>query len=169
MSQIVVIGGGNGGDAVLTLTGDSGGAVSPDSGGNINIVGGTNITVAGTPLTNTLTVNATASGMAWSTIGASGTLAVNHGYICTGGAALSFALPATSAVGDMIAITLDGSTSWTITQGVGQQIRIGTLESTSGVGGFIVSTDQGDTVTMVCSVADTRWNVISAFGNIGVT
>lgn len=45
-----------GGD-VETLTGDTGGAVGPDGAFNINIVGGTGISVAGTPGTNTLTIN----------------------------------------------------------------------------------------------------------------
>lgn len=42
--------------AILTLTGDSGGAVSPDGGGNINVVGGTGITTTGSPGTNTITI-----------------------------------------------------------------------------------------------------------------
>lgn len=44
---------------VITLTGNSGGAVGPDGGGNINVVGdGTTVTVAGNPGTNTLTISA---------------------------------------------------------------------------------------------------------------
>lgn len=43
--------------AVLTLTGNSGGPVSPDGGGNINVVGGSNINTVGT--LNTLTINVT--------------------------------------------------------------------------------------------------------------
>lgn len=167
MSQIVVLSGGGGGSgSVVTLTGNSGGAVSPDGGGNINVVGGSNVTVVGTPLTNTLTINAT--GMTWQTIGASGALVSNNGYFCTAGAALSFSLPATSAVGDTIGLSLDGSTSWTVTQGVGQRIRFGDLQTTSGAGGSLASTAQGDTITIVCSVANTKWNVVSSIGNITI-
>jgi hypothetical protein len=104
----------------------------------------------------------------WQTVGLSGALAVNNGYICTAGAALSFSLPATSSIGSMISLTLDGSTSWTITQGAGQSIRIGALETTPGVGGSLASAAQGDSVTMVCSVADTRWVVVSEIGTISV-
>lgn len=44
---------------VLTLTGNSGGAVGPDGLGNINVVGdGTTVTVAGNPGTDTLTISA---------------------------------------------------------------------------------------------------------------
>ena len=104
----------------------------------------------------------------WQVIGASGPLAVNNGYVCTSGAALSFSLPATSAVGEMISLSLDGSTSWTITQGAGQSIRIGASATTPGVGGSLASAAQGDTVTMVCSIADTRWVVVSEIGTITV-
>lgn len=45
---------------VSTLTGDSGGPVSPDGAGNINIVGGTGVTVVDNPGTHTLTINTSA-------------------------------------------------------------------------------------------------------------
>src|ERR1700678_660514 len=101
----------------------------------------------------------------WSLISASQTLATNNGYICGGGATLSLALPATSAVGDLISITLDGSTGFTVTQGASQQIRLGNTQTTAGVGGSISSTAQGDTLNMVCSIADLKWNVLSSIGN----
>lgn len=107
-------------------------------------------------------------GVNWQTVGASQALVANNGYICTSGAALSFSLPAVSALGSTISITLDGSTSWTITQAAGQQIRFGSSQTTLGAGGSLASTAQGDTITMVCSVANTRWNVISSIGNITV-
>jgi len=43
-----------GSTSMETLTGDSGGAVSPDGAGNINLVGGTNVTITGTPGSNQL-------------------------------------------------------------------------------------------------------------------
>lgn len=112
------------------------------------------------------TINlSTIKGLTWHTISAGQTLAVNNGYICTGGATLSLALPATSALGDTIEITLDGSTGFTITQAAGQQIRAGTATTTAGVGGSISSTQQGDTVRLVCKTANLSWNVISMMGN----
>ena len=103
----------------------------------------------------------------WTTISASQTLAVNHGYICVSpGGALSLALPATSAVGDLIEVTLDGATSFTITQGAGQSIRIGNGSTTVGAGGSLASTQQGDTIRMVCSVVNLKWNILSEMGNL---
>lgn len=150
--------------SVDTLTGNSGGAVSGAGlPANINIVGAGSITVTGNPGTNTLTISDT--DVAWGVIGASQTLAINHGYVCTTGAALSLLLPPTAAVGSVIEITLDGSASFVITQGAGQQVRLGNLATTIGVGGSIASTQQGDTVKLVCSVQNLKFNVISVIGN----
>lgn len=105
----------------------------------------------------------------WTVIGASQTLAVNEGYICTTGAALSLALPAVSAVGDEIEVILDGSTSWTITQpNAATRIRIGNQQTTLGVGGSLASTLTGDSVRLVCETANARWAVASMLGNITV-
>lgn len=130
------------------------------------LTAGTGISITNGP--GSITIDSTAGEITWQTVGASQALVVNNGYICTAGAALSFSLPAASAVGSTISLTLDGSTSWTVTQGAGQQIRFGSSQTTLGVGGSLASTAQGDTITMVCSVADTRWNVINSVGNITV-
>jgi hypothetical protein len=45
------------GSGILTLTGDSGGAVGPDGANNVNIVGGSDIIAVGDPGTNTLTID----------------------------------------------------------------------------------------------------------------
>ncbi len=152
---------------VLTLTGNSGGAVPPTA-GNINVIGSGSVNVVGNPGTSTLTISMSGGGISWSTIGAGQTLAVDHGYICTAGGTLSLLLPPTSSVGNIIEITLDGSTGFTITQGAGQQIRIGNLSTTSGVTGTLSSTQQGDSLKMVCSVANLKWNVLSEMGNLTV-
>src|SRR5882672_8506485 len=62
MSQITstIIGSVPGGGPVLTLTGNSGGAVPPTGGGTINVIGAGTINVAGNPGTSTLTITNTA-------------------------------------------------------------------------------------------------------------
>ncbi len=47
---------GSSGTGILTITGDSGGAVGPDGFNNINLLSGTNLTVTGDSGTNTLTI-----------------------------------------------------------------------------------------------------------------
>jgi len=107
----------------------------------------------------------------WQQISASQTLVKNTGYFCISpGGALSLALPSTasSTIGDIIEVTLDGATSWTITQAVGQQIRLSSSQTTSGVGGTLASTAAGDSLKMVYQ-ASGKWNVVSSVGNITVT
>lgn len=119
-----------------------------------------------TPGAGTINLSVSGGVAQWSTITASQTLAINHGYICISpGGALALLLPAVSAVGNIIEITLDGATSFTVTQGAGQQIRIGNTATTAGAGGSLASTQQGDSIRMVCSVANLKWNVLSSMGN----
>jgi hypothetical protein len=118
---------------------------------------------------NTITITGI-GGFTWHNISASQTLVVDEGYFCVSpGGALSLALPATSIVGDMIEVVLDGATSFTITQSAGQQIRLGNLSTTAGVGGSLASTQQGDSIQMVCQTANLKWVVISSMGNPTIT
>lgn len=116
-----------------------------------------------------ITISTAGGGFTWTAIGASQSLVAENGYFCTTGAALSLALPAVSAVGDTIEVVLDGSTSWTITQpNAATRIRIGNTQTTLGVGGSLASSDQGDSIELVCETANARWVVISMVGNITV-
>jgi hypothetical protein len=146
------------------LEGNTGGPVPPNVSNTIMLVGSGGITVTGNAGTNTLTISGSGE-TAWNLIATSQPLVSNQGYICVGGAALSLSLPAVSALGDIIEVTLDGSTSFSITQGAGQSIRFGNLSTTIGVGGSISSTQQGDTFRMVCQTANLKWNVLSSMGN----
>lgn len=116
-----------------------------------------------------ITINSVGGGLTWTTQSASTALLVNNGFIAIApGGALSFSLPATSAVGDVIALTLDDATSWTITQGANQRIRLGSSQTSLGVGGSLASTAAGDTVVLVCRTANLIWQAYSVIGNITV-
>jgi len=155
--------------AVLTLTGNSGGAVPP-SGGNINVVGdGVTINAVGDPGTNTITFSALAEGEMWQTITSSQTLAVNNGYLCISpGGALALALPAVSVVGSVIEVSLVGATSWQITQAANQQITLGMDTTTLGASGYLQSTTQGDSLRLICWKANLFWVAVNSTGNITV-
>ena len=134
------------------------------------ITGGANVTVTNGAGTVTIAASGGGSGggYTWSTITANQSAVAGEGYFVTANA-VDVALPATSAVGDSFQISLDGGTSWTISQGAGQQIFIGSSSTTAGVGGSLASTAQGDVVELVCRVADTEWRVVDVIGNITVT
>lgn len=109
------------------------------------------------------------TGVSWQVISASQGTASNKGYICAApGGALNLALPVVSSVGDILEVNLRGATSWKITQGIGQQIFIGNTNTTLGGAGYLMSTAQGNSVRMVCSVISTAWDVLSSIGNITV-
>lgn len=132
-----------------------------------------NVLGAGTVSTsaagNTLTITGTGGGITWSNISANQTLVVNNGYFCSAGAALSLALPAVSAVGDIIEVVLIGSTSYTVTQSAGQSIRLGSVSTTAGVGGSLASTQQGDAIRLICQQANLTWVIgAGAIGNLTI-
>lgn len=127
------------------------------AGTNISVTNGAgSITIAGTG----------AASFTWSVITANQTAAVNNGYICNKGGTLALALPASSAVGDIIEVTgINTALGWQITQASGQQIFFGTSSTTSGATGTLTSSATRDSIRMVCVVANTIWNVISSIGN----
>lgn len=151
---------------IETLTGDVGGAVGPDAAFNVDIVGGVGVTVTGNPGTNRLTIATTAVISAWSReAGAAVAMVIDRGYINTNAGLTTLTLPAVAAVGDYVEIAGEGAGGWLIAQNAGQSINFGNLVTTVGVGGSLASTNQWDTVRLICRVVNTGWSVLS---NIGV-
>jgi hypothetical protein len=159
--NITIDGSGAGGS--LTVHTDAGDAL--EAAGAISIVGAGTVSTSAVGSTITIT-GAGGGGMTWQAISASQTLAVNHGYFCTGGAALALLLPPVSALGDTIEIYIDGSASFQVTQGAGQTIKFGNQVTSGGAGGSITSTGQGDGITMVCRTANLRWLITDCMGNL---
>lgn len=139
-----------------------------------NLAVGTLTAGAGISITNgqnSITIAATSTGLSWSNISANQTLASNNGYfVDASGGAISLALPAIAAVGDTYRVyrISSGANQVTITQGAGQSIQIGSSASTTGAGGSIATTAQGDCVEIVCHTANTGFAVASLVGNFTV-
>ena len=109
------------------------------------------------------------AGISWILITASQIMSPNIGYICVSpGGALQLSLPFASLVGDIIEITLRGATSWKILQGFEQRIWVAATSTTLGTGGSLSSTNQGNTIRMVCTIANFEWTVLSMIGNLEV-
>lgn len=140
---------------VATLSGNSGGAVSPDL-GNIEVIGdGTTITVVGDPSSHTLTISALSpTAFSWQTVTANTTMVPNNGYIINGNS-LQMLMPASANVGDMIKVSAPGFYEWTfsITQPSTVQMEVGNVITTSGVDGSIASPETGSFITLVCTVS----------------
>ena len=110
---------------------------------------------------NQLTISASGGAMTWNTVsGTSQAAVVNNGYFTNNAGLVTVTLPATAAVGSMIAVAGQGAGGWTLAANTGQTIQFGSVASTSG--GSWSSTNQFDTIFVVCQVANTTWQVLSA-------
>jgi hypothetical protein len=141
-------------DTANTPVSASSGLATPPN--NIQLVGVGSVNILSDPPANRLLFSVTGSGLAWNIITTSQTLSVNNGYICTSGA-LTLALPPTSQLGDVVEVVLNGGTSFTLTQSSSQQVRIGNVTTTLGVGGSIASTSQGDWIELICQTQNGTW------------
>lgn len=152
---------------VNTLTGDSGGAISPSS-GNITLAGGTGISTVGSG--STITFNVTGSGLEFTVVTANTQMAINLGYITNkAGTAAAMTLPVTAAVGSVLRIVGLGATGWSIAQNASQQIDMNSVSTTVGVGGSLASSARYNCVTLLCTVADNEWCVVDSEGTLTVT
>lgn len=138
--------------------------MASDQLGTAIITAGSGISV--TPGANTITIANTAAGLTWTVITANQTAAVNNGYFCNKASTLALALPASSAIGDVIEVAnINTATGTQITQALGQQIFIGNTNTTSGATGTLTSTALGDSLKLVCRAANTTWQCVSMIGN----
>ena len=149
------------------LEGNTGGDIGPNGSGVIHVVGTGTISVSGNAGTNTLTISDMDT--SWSSVSASQAMVSNMGYfVVSPGGAVVLTLPATSVQGDVIQVALDGATSFRIAQGAGQSIVYGNQTTTTGVGGSVTSTQQGDTIRIVNRIPNQRWVVVSSLGNLTI-
>ena len=119
---------------------------------------------------NTIQISSVGGGTTWKVINANQALVNGEGYfVDTSGGPISLSLPVTAALGDHFKIyNLNAANQVTITQGAGQQIRIASAATTAGAGGSLATTAAGDSLEIVCSVANNNFNVVSLIGNITV-
>lgn len=132
--------------------------------GNLTSTGGT---IAFTPGAGTLNLEVVAVGLMWTEIvGASATMAVNSGYIANNAGLVTLTLPAVVAQGSIIRVAGKGAGGWQIAQAAGQTIFFGSTTTTTGVAGFLSSTNRRDCIELLCITANTEFDVLSAQGNI---
>lgn len=145
----------NGSGIGETITGDSGGALSPTA-GNWNILGRSGSKTSGSG--STLTVKSPP----YADQGGSTTVTLNSGSFAT--AAITLTLPASAGLadGDLCTFTCT-SASTLVIQAVGsQKIRIGSLLSSAA--GSASSTSAGDSVDLRFRASDGFWYATSVIG-----
>lgn len=111
----------------------------------------------------------TISTTTWSVITDNQEFTASNGFICNKAGLLTLTLPTTTAVGDTFEVTgINTDVGWRIAQNVNQAINFGNVATTTGIGGYLESTNKFDTVKLVCVVANLTYNVLSSVGNITI-
>lgn len=101
-------------------------------------------------------------------IGATQLISNNNAYISATVGGVTFTLPTIAAVGDEFIISGLGTAGWSIAQNTNQTIHFGNVVTTTTTG-TLASTAARDSISMVCVVANTDWNVFSSIGNLTYT
>ena len=133
--------------------------------GTIDFVNGTGANITGSG--NAVTFNFTGGGLNWSLVsGATQAMTPNCGYVSDNGGGVTYTLPASCPFGAVMCVTTISTGGFTILQNAGQQVLLGKRHTSVGVGGSLASTAIGNTIGLLCTVADTNFIVISSVGNI---
>ena len=131
------------------------------------LTAGTGISIANAA--GSITISGTGSALTWTDVtGTTQAMAVNNGYTANNAGLVTLTLPAAAVYGSIMAVVGKGAGGWKIAQNSGQTIHFGVSNTTSGVSGSLASTNQYDTVWLLCTVANTDFTVYSSMGNITV-
>lgn len=113
-------------------------------------------------------INALSGGLVWNVVTINTAMVANNGYINNSASLITYTLPTTIAAGTVLRVAGYGTGLWAIAQNAGQVINFGDLSTTTGTGGSLAATNQGDSLEMVCVVANTTFVIISVVGNITI-
>ena len=131
------------------------------AGTGVNITDGDG--VAGDPV-----ISATGGGLDWIVKAANDDLVASTGFFANGGGALTFTLPATSAVGDTFgAVDMSGN-GFVIAQNAGQTVHLNGSSTTTGAGGSLTSSTVNASLFLVCNIANTDFIAVSSVGSFAV-
>ena len=146
------------------------GITTTPSNGQIPIGNGTNYTAAtltagpGVSIANgagSITISGTGSGIGWTEVtGTTQAMAPDNGYVANNAGLVTLTLPVTASFGTVINVVGKGAGGWQINQNAGQNIQVGSSSSTVGAGGSVASTNQYDSIELLCTTADTVWTVL---------
>lgn len=129
-----------------------------------NLTAGSGISISNGA--NSITISATSAGVTWTDVtSATQTLAAQSGYVTDRGAGVTYTLPASGTLGDMIKIVGKLGLA-TITPNANQQILVGSASGTVGVTGTCVSNNVGDCINLICITAgaSTVWRADNLVG-----
>ncbi len=110
---------------------------------------------------NAVTISGTGSGIGWTEVtGTTQAMVADNGYVANNVGLVTLTLPTTAAFGTAISIIGKGAGGWLIAHNANQLIHVGSVVSTTGVGGSIASTNAFDSIDLICTVANTTWTTL---------
>lgn len=139
----------------------------PATGSTVTVVDGKTLTVDNTMQLQSTdsavidfgaggTVNYGSGTLPWAAVaGTTQAAAANTGYIIENASQTTVTLPATAAVGDIVAVAGLGTAGWILAANTGQTIQVGATATTSA--GSVTSANRYDQIEVVCLVANTTW------------
>lgn len=131
------------------------------------LAAGAGVSIATGP--GSITISATAETITWHDVTSTAeAMLPSNGYLSNNASLVTLTLPTTANQFSTIIVAGNGAGGWEIAQNTGQTINFESLSTTSGAGGKLASTNKYDSVTLICTVADTTWSVVNAMGNITV-
>ncbi len=123
------------------------------------LTAGSNISILNAPGSITISA-ANAAGFTWNhVLSVFVNMFPENGYVVDDPSLVTLLLPMTSSLGDVIKVVGRGVGGWQITQNAGQIIYFGDLSTTAGTGGSLASTLPRDSISLVCTQANTEWTV----------
>lgn len=175
VSPALTIGAAGATTGILKLTGSNSGTISisgastagtwtmtlPTSGGTNNYVLSTN----GSGVTTWVAQGAGAGVMTYTDVsGTTQTIASNNAYGADNEALVTFTLPSSPSIGDLMEIDGVGAGGWKIAQNASQQIVMGGNATTAGTGGYLASTHKYDVVFLRYTTTN-KFNITSVVGS----
>lgn len=88
-------------------------------------------------------------------------MAPDNGYTANSASLITFTLPAVCAYGKYMRIGGVGAGGWKIAQNANQVIHYGNVDTTTGVTGYLASSNRYDCIELLCVVEDLEFLVIA--------
>lgn len=89
-----------------------------------------------------------------------------QGVIANNAGTVTCTLPATAAVGDIFAIIGEGAGGWSLAQNASQTVHFNGVDNTTGATGSWDSTNQYNSIWVVCTATNTDFVVLMASGSL---
>lgn len=118
---------------------------------------------------NSIDLSASSPGITWNEVtDTSEDMVAMNGYVANNAGLVTLTLPATCAFGDTIRVAGLGAGGWKVAQNASQVIHFGDMDTTTGAGGSLASTNRYDCIELLCVATNTDFLVLSSIGNLTV-